>query len=262
MIKISSWNVNSINARIENLLHWLKEENPDIVLLQELKCTEDKFPREVIEDYGYNIAINGQKTYNGVSILSKYPLSEIKTNFTNNPLEEEARYIEAWVDFKTCSILVASVYVPNGQEVGSDKYKGKLEFLEQLTNYSNSLLLKSEKIFIGGDFNIALTEEDIYNAHDFNEQILFSLAERRALRKFIASGWNDTYKHFQQQDDNCYTWWDYRANSYNQNKGARIDYIFSSSEALQKVQTCFTAKKWRGVSKPSDHIPVSVILSL
>ncbi|MCT4635900.1 MAG: exodeoxyribonuclease III [Rickettsiales bacterium] len=263
MIKISTWNVNSINARLDNVLNWLKEDKPDIVLLQELKCTNDKFPSQEIEDLGYNIAVHGQKTYNGVAILSKYPLSDVMTNFENNPVSDEARYIEAIVNFKTCAITVASVYVPNGQDLHSDKYPIKLEFLKQLGEHYKRILNNPETLIVGGDFNIALTDKDIYDPEELDGNILFSDEEKRALRQFMSSGLTDSYRmHHTEEKSNCYTWWDYRANSFNLNNGMRIDYIFTSPEATQINTDCYTSKECRAKEKPSDHIPVTSVFDI
>ena len=263
MIKISTWNVNSVNARLEHLLNWLEQEKPDIALLQELKCVSEAFPSVAIEDLGYNLAIHGQKTYNGVAILSKFPLSDIVTIFPNNPVPDEARYIEAWVNLPTCAIMVASVYVPNGKSLSSEKYELKLEFLEQLGKYYQKLLAQSEMIVIGGDFNIALTELDVYDPVALNEDILFSLREKQQLRKFLSSGLTDSYRMLNPEaSQNCYTWWDYRARAFSNNYGIRIDYIFCSPEAAQVNVECFTSKLWRAKEKASDHIPLSAIFEI
>ena len=258
-MKISSWNINSVNARLEHLLSWLKEENPDIALLQELKCVEEAFPHEPIEDLGYNIAINGQKTYNGVAILSKYPLSDIIRTFPNNPISNEARYIEAMVNIGSSAFKIASVYVPNGQDLTSTKYKIKLEFLSALESYYKSLLIPEEKIIIAGDFNVALSEIDVYYSLP-NDSICFSLDEKKSLRKLTSIGLHDCFRILNPTESG-YTWWDYRANSFNKNNGMRIDYIFCSSDAMQNVTQCFAAKYLRGLTKASDHIPVSIIFN-
>ncbi len=258
-MKIATWNVNSVNARLEHLLAWLEEEAPDVVLLQELKCITEAFPYEKIEDLGYNITVHGQKTYNGVAILSKLPLSDIVTSFPNNPIANEARYIEALVNLPGSAVRVASVYVPNGQDIGAEKYEVKLEFLDALGNYYQSLLALEEITVIGGDFNIALTDLDAYEPSALSNSILFSLRERQALRKFIANGLTDAYRIANPTEEG-YTWWDYRANSFNRNHGLRIDYLFLSPEAAQINTACFTAKKWRAKEKASDHIPVIVTL--
>ena len=260
-MKIATWNVNSINARLEHLLSWLREEKPDIVLLQELKCLTEAFPYEAIEELGYNLAVHGQKTYTGVAILAKPPLTDIITNFPNNPVSSEARYIEALVNLPNLAIRVASVYVPNGQSLSSEKYPIKLEFLQALNLYYKSLLTREEIIVIGGDFNIALTNADAYDPDGLNESILFSLKERQELRKFIGIGMVDSYRNLNPTAQD-YTWWDYRANSFNRNHGLRIDYIFCSPEAAQINSKCFVSKQWRNKEKPSDHIPVSAIFDL
>lgn len=259
-MKISTWNVNSINARIEHLLNWLIEEKPDVALLQELKCQKEAFPYLQIEDLGYNIEVSGQKSYNGVAILSKSPLSDVVTDFPNNPLPDEARYIEAAVNLPHSAIRVASVYVPNGQDLSSDKYELKLKFLESLEEYYSSLLKLEEKIVIGGDFNVALTDIDVYDSNHLNDSVCFSLKERQALRKFISIGLNDCYRILHPTEE-AYTWWDYRANSFHNNHGMRIDYIFCSTEMAQHTEKCFASKNMRNFLKPSDHVPVNGVFN-
>jgi exodeoxyribonuclease-3 len=254
-LKIVSWNVNSINARLEHLLAFLLDENPDVVLLQELKCLKDAFPFEQIEDMGYNVAVNGQKTYNGVAILSKMPLSDIVTNFPKNPVMDEARYIEALVNLQDGAIRVASVYVPNGQSLDSEKYQVKLEFLDALSDYYSSLLSLEEVIVVGGDFNVAIADIDVYDPITLNNSILVSLKERQALRKFISNGMIDAFRMINSLEEG-YTWWDYRANSFNKNDGLRIDYIFCSPEAAQTIKNCLVLKDLRAKDKASDHAPV------
>jgi len=260
VLKISTWNVNSINARLEHLLSWLEQERPDVALLQELKCLTEAFPYSQIEDLGYNIAVHGQKTYNGVAILSKMPLTDVITDFPNNPVSNEARYIEALVNLPKFAIRVASVYVPNGQSITSDKYEIKLEFLEALKNYYQSILSMEEIVIIGGDFNVACAAIDVYDSEALNDSILFSLKERQALRKFISAGFVDSYRVLNPTNEG-YTWWDYRANSFNRNHGVRIDYIFCSPEAIQTNIECFVSKDWRAKEKASDHIPVTAVFS-
>lgn len=257
-MRISTWNVNSVRARISSLLAWLKEENPDIALLQELKCQSEAFPYQEIEDLGYNIAVHGQKTYNGVAILSKFPLSDIITDFADNPIPLEARYIEALVNFSSGAMRIASVYVPNGQDIDSDKYPIKLEFLKNLTKYYQ--LFKEEALVIGGDFNIALTDLDVHDPIALNNSILFSIKEKQELRRFIASGLIDLYRI--NNIDEGYTWWDYRANSFAKNNGLRIDYLFGNPEAAEICNSCFVSKKWRGKEKASDHAPVTATFNL
>ena len=256
-MKISTWNVNSVKARFITIIEWIKEENPDIILLQELKCVTEAFPAQEIEDLGYNIAVHGQKTYNGVAILSKFPLSDIVTNFIDNPVPHEARYIEALVNFSNSALRVASVYVPNGQSLESDKYPLKLKFLESLGKYYQSF--KEEALLIGGDFNVSLTDIDVYDPVTLNESILFSIKERQELRRFMSSGLVDLYRA--SKFDEGYTWWDYRANSFARNNGMRIDYLFANPEAAQNCIDCFVSKDLRGKEKASDHVPLTAVFS-
>lgn len=255
-MKIITWNVNSIKARLSIFLEFLLAEKPDVVLLQELKCRTEAFPYQEIEDLGYNIAVHGQKTYNGVAILSKFPLSDVVTDFSNNPCAEEARYIEAIINISGSAIRVASVYVPNGQTLESDKYPLKLEFIKQLSNYYQ--FFKDEALIIGGDFNIALTDLDIYGSMDI-ESILYSSKERQALRSFIATGLIDIYRI--NKTDEGYTWWDYRAGALYKDNGMRIDYIFCSPEMAQINIESSVLKTWRKKEKTSDHAPVISLFS-
>lgn len=259
-MKIATWNLNSVKARLEILLNWLKDEQPDVVLLQELKCQTEAFPFQYIEDLGYNIAVQGQKTYNGVAILSKYPLSDIIVNFPDNPIPNEARYIEAIVNLRHSALRVASVYVPNGQEVFTDKYNVKIKFLTALSDYYKFLRDVEENLLIGGDFNIALNDIDVYNASRLENSICFSLEERQVLRKFLSIGLNDCFRSLNIKEEG-FTWWDYRANAFNKNHGMRIDYIFCSAKLMQNIERCFVSKSLREVEKASDHIPVSIILN-
>lgn len=254
-MKIATWNVNSINARLEHLIAWLKEENPDIVLLQETKSINESFPFEQIEDLGYEIVVNGQKSYNGVAILSKFKLSDVANNFIDNPLPNEARYIEAIFNFSGQVYRIASVYVPNGQEPGSEKYYNKLKFLSSLTTYFKSTREDDEYLVIGGDFNVALSDIDVYDSELLQETICFSLKEKQELRKFLAVGLVDVFRTINTNDQE-FSWWDYRNGSFKKNLGMRIDYLFSSHRVMEIIKDCKIDKKWRSKEKASDHVPV------
>ena len=257
-MKIVTWNINSIRARLSLFLEFLEHEKPDIVLLQELKCQAEAFPSEEIETLGYNIAINGQKTYNGVAILSKYPLSDIKLNFLGNPVLDEARYIEAIVNLSGKAVRISSVYVPNGQEIHSPKYHLKLEFLNAFVQYCQSF--QDEMTIIGGDFNVALTDIDVYDPATLEGSILFSEKERQALRGLVATNMIDAYRI--NMPDQGFTWWDYRGFSLRKDHGMRIDYLFCSPEAIQMSKQCYVAKEWREKEKSSDHAPVFIVLEV
>ena len=258
MLKIINWNVNSIKSRISHLITLIKKENPDIIMLQELKCESHKFPYLELEEFGYNTVISGQKTYNGVAILSKHPIEEqtlILPSYDIDDNDTQARYVEI-----TCSInhqiwRFISVYVPNGQEVSSDKYKYKLKFFERLHTHLNILNTYQEKIIIGGDFNVANQDIDVYHPASFIDKICFSQKEKTALRKIINSGFLDNYRILNPYEQQ-FSWWDYRANSYKQNKGLRIDYFFSNTLALNHLKKSETLEYYRDLKKPSDHAPI------
>lgn len=257
MTIIATWNVNSLRTRLEHLRKWVGERDPDIILLQELKCQEAHFPREEIEDLGYNVALLGQKSYNGVAILSKAPLEDVVYGLPTFPDDEQARYIEAFVE----GVRVASVYVPNGQEVGSEKFAYKMAFLEALKQHGERLLSQNEPLVIGGDYNVAPFVEDGHTPERFKEErILCSLQEREALRCLYNTGLIDGFriKHPTTLSENkrLFSWWDYRSGSYQNNKGYRIDHLLVSPKAADRVQDAGIDHDIRGEQRPSDHAPV------
>jgi exodeoxyribonuclease III len=260
-MKIASWNVNSINSRLENLLSWLTKTQPDIVLLQELKCQTLSFPKEAIEDLGYNLAIHGQKTYNGVAILSKYPIDEFTTNLSNDPDPLQARYIEACISTHKAALRIASVYVPNGQEIGSDKFEYKLKFLDALKIHLQQLLIYDEMTVIGGDFNVAPEDIDVYDHAKLENCICFSSVEQQKLQQLLLLGYTDAYRLLNKYKQE-FSWWDYRAGSWQHNHGMRIDHFLLSAEAVDLLTKAEIEKEMRGVNKPSDHAPVTIELLL
>lgn len=247
-IKIVSWNVNSIRARLTQALDYLRESNPDIVLLQELKCQEEQFPSEIL-DLGYNAAIFGQKTYNGVAILSKYPLEDVQKGLPSFQ-DESARYIEA----VTKNIRVGCVYVPNGQEVGSEKYAYKLQFLESLKQRMQTLLSYDEAIVIGGDYNIAPFDVDVHDPQEWEEKVLFSLKERQALWSLYHLGYGDAFR-LKHKDVKQFSWWDYRAGAFEKDRGLRIDHLLLSPQASDLLENANIDKWTRDVVSASDHAP-------
>lgn len=257
MMNIVTWNINSIRARIPLLLSWLQEKNPDVVLLQETKATDDQFPREEIETLNYNIATYGQKTYNGVAILSKFPIEDITCGIPGFE-DDQARYLEAVIK----GARVASVYVPNGMAVGSDKYQYKLEFLNHLKAHVRTLLTYDEAFLLGGDFNVAPRDEDVYDPQGWHEQILCSTRERESLRALIYMGLTDALRALHPQEKDLYTWWDYRGGSWQKNEGMRIDHFLLSPQAVDHLKDAFVDKEVRGLEKASDHAPVVCQLGL
>ncbi len=251
MKMIVSWNVNSIRMRLPIVSKWLSEHQPDIVLLQELKCQNEAFPKQEIEDLGYNVALHGQKTFNGVGILSKKPLEDIVCGLPTFPEDEQARYIEV----VTGSIRVASVYVPNGQEVGSDKFTYKLNFITRLRQHMEQLLGYEEVCVIAGDFNIAPTDADVYHPEAWREKILCSTPERNAFRSLLNIGYQDAVRIFH-EGIGPFTWWDYRSQAYANNEGLRIDHLLLSPQASDIVIDSNVDPLPRGLDKASDHAPV------
>lgn len=260
-MKICSWNVNSINMRKTLVLDWLKTNSPDVALLQETKTLNENFPREEIEDLGYNIALSGQKTFNGVAILSKYPLDEIITEFPNMPNPEQTRYIEALVQKDGRVVRVASVYVPNGQSLDSEKYPYKIEFLKALRQHMEELLKLDEIQVFGGDFNIAHQELDTYSVLETRDTVLFHQDMRLLLNSIMNIGWHDLFR-CKHPSSHEYSWWDYRGGAWQKNKGLRIDYLFGSPEAVDLLESAEINHDERGKDKPSDHVPVICELKL
>lgn len=252
-----SWNINSIRVRLPSFLPWLKERGPDVVLLQETKVMDDQFPREEIENLNYNIATYGQKTYNGVAILSKYPIEDITRGIPGFE-DDQARYIEAVVK----GVRVASVYVPNGMEVGSDKYQYKLNFLKHLYTHTQELLTYDEAFLLGGDFNIAPADQDVYDPQEWYEKILCSTPEREGLRSLMYLGLTDALRALHPQEKDLYTWWDYRGGAWQNNEGLRIDHFLLSPQAADCLKEAFVDKDVRSLEKASDHAPVCCGLEL
>ncbi len=267
-IKIASWNVNSINARLENLLFWLKETKPDVVLLQEIKCEENNFPLQPITDLGYNVAIFGQKSYNGVAILSKFPLQDVIKNLDKN--DPQSRYIEALICVPDQAIRVASIYVPNGgaellpnQKANeSDKFLYKMKFFNQIHNHLQSLLKHNEIAVFGGDYNVAANDIDVYDPISLKNTVCFHLDEQKKFRQILNLGYLDSFRIANPNTQN-FSWWDYRGNCWAYNKGMRIDYLLTSPKATDCLTSAFMDDKMMMErTKPSDHCPVVVTLDL
>lgn len=258
MLSIATWNVNSVRSRLTHLTNWLREAKPDVVLLQELKCTHEQFPFMEIEDLGYNIAIHGEKTYNGVAILSRYPLDDIKRGMPGEPTAN-ARYIEAVTGTGSSIVRVASVYIPNGQTADSDKFSYKLAFLDAFYAHLQTLRGYDEAIVIGGDYNIAPGDIDVANPKAWEGSVLTHNEVRKRWRMITNSGFADACLI---AGGNCadYTWWDYRAGALDRNDGLRIDHLLLSPQAADRLQSYEVVKHLRELEKPSDHTPVQITL--
>jgi len=254
-ISIATFNVNSVKARLPNLLAWLDDSRTDIVLLQELKCVDEAFPAMEIEERGYNIATHGQKTYNGVAILSKFPLDDITRGLAGDDEDAQARYIEAVMSLPNGALRVASVYVPNGQDVASDKFPYKLKFLERLRAHWAERLTYHEVAVLGGDFNVAPAPLDVYDAAALDGSVCYHPLERERLRALMHVGLYDAFR-VANPTKQQFSWWDYRGNGYERGAGLRIDHLLLSAMAADKLAGCEIDEAPRGQEKPSDHAPV------
>jgi len=251
MIKIATWNVNSVKARLPLLLRWLEEFSPDILLLQELKCIEEAFPRDEIEDKGYNIAVKGQKTYNGVAILSKSPIEIELTELPGDREDPQARYIEAF----TLNVRVASIYVPNGNPVETDKFPYKISFMERLHNHVKSLLSHEEAFVLGGDYNVIPEGRDCYAPGNWEGDALYRPETHAEWRKIIYLGLTDAFRA-KNQEEGHYSYWDYQGGAWNKDNGIRIDHLLLSPHAADLLNDVGIDKSPRGWERPSDHTPV------
>lgn len=250
-LKVITWNVNSVNVRLERLLKLLKREDPDFVCLQELKCTNDKFPFEAIKAAGFHATVKGQKTYNGVAVLSKKKPDKILDDWKPFLPESEARLVAIEQD----NLLVLSVYVPNGQEVGSEKYDYKLNWLKQLKLLLTKLSQKHPRMVLAGDFNVAPCDQDIYDPIAWKGKILFSEPEKKSLSELIELGFLDLFREVHPQKE-AFTWWDYRRGAFPQNHGLRIDFILGTALIASNVEDSYVDRNERKGEQPSDHAPV------
>ncbi|MBS0273091.1 MAG: exodeoxyribonuclease III [Proteobacteria bacterium] len=254
-MKIATWNVNSIRIRVDAAVAWLKEAQPDAVALQELKCTDDQFPKEPFEALGYNCAVHGQKTYNGVAILSKRPMEDVTPRLPGGDSDDHARYLEAIVPGEKGVVRVASIYAPNGNPIGTEKFTYKLGWLERLHARAKDLLKLEEPVALMGDYNVIPMPDDVYDAKAWLNDALYQPESRAALRRLANLGFTDTIRVCH-PEPNLYTFWDYQAGAWQKDHGIRIDHIMLSPQAADHLKSSGIDKHVRGREKPSDHVPV------
>jgi exodeoxyribonuclease-3 len=259
-MRIATWNVNSIKQRLEHLLAFLKTAEPDVVCLQELKCIDDAFPRAEVEAAGYNVATHGQKAYNGVAILSKRPLEDVRRGLPGEA-DEQARYIEGVISTAGGVVRVASIYLPNGNPIGTPKFDYKLAFLDRLAAHARELLKLEEPLVLSGDFNVIPEPLDAANPAAWANDALFQPESRAKLRALIHLGLTDAVRACS-TEPGLYTFWDYQAFAFQRNNGIRIDHLLLSPQAADRLTTAAIRKETRGWDKPSDHVPVMVDLDL
>jgi exodeoxyribonuclease-3 len=259
-MKFASWNVNSLKVRLPHLLEWLARQVPQIVCLQEIKLEDAKFPVEEIRAAGYHCVWSGQKTYNGVAILSRGTLADVAAGMPAFP-DEQKRVVAATVGEGADAIRVVCAYVPNGQAVGSEKYEYKLKWLAAFRRWLEEELKQNTRLAVLGDYNIAPADEDVYDPKLWEGQILCSSREREAFRELLALGLKDSFRLFTQREKS-FTWWDYRMNGFKRNLGLRIDHILISSELALRCRASSIDIEPRGLERPSDHAPVMAELQL
>ena len=258
-MRIATWNVNSVRQRLEHLLRYLREAEPDVLCLQELKCTEDAFPRAEVEAAGYNTYMVGQKTFNGVAILSKTP-AEVTYGLPGDDSDIQARYVEAVVTHGTGVVRVASIYLPNGNPVGTDKYSYKLAWIERLLRHTRGLLALEEPLVLAGDYNVIPEPRDAKDPDAWRNDALFLPQTRDAFRRLLNLGLTDALRATT-DEAGVYTFWDYQAGAWQRNNGIRIDHLLLSPQASDRLQSVIVDQHVRGWEKPSDHVPVRIDLS-
>ncbi len=249
-MKIASWNVNSIKVRLPQVTSWLREHAPDVLTLQETKTPDEQFPATALGEVGYYTRCSGQKTYNGVAVAARNEPSE--------PVTEIPGFSDAQRRVLACTVngvRIINLYVPNGQEVGSDKFEYKLQWLRAVSDWIADELQRHSRLAVVGDFNIAPTAADVHDPDEWEGKVLFSEPERQALGRLLESGLVDTFRLFE-QPEGVYSWWDYRMNSFQRNRGLRIDLILASPELARYCRSSTVDSEPRRWERPSDHAPV------
>ena len=260
---IASWNVNSIRSRLSQVIKWLGEEQPEVLCLQETKVADQDFPYKAFEKIGYSVKFYGQKSYNGVAIISKDKFADIRYGFAGelNQLEisEDLHYQKRVISALINGIRIINVYVPNGSSLNSEKFNYKVNWLEMLNEYLVKQSKRGEQTCLLGDFNIALNDSDIYAPNMFTGSIMASEIERKMLKKVLGSRFKDSFRVFENLSGH-WSWWDYRNNSFELNKGWRIDHIYISNNLLSNLKSSVIERSQRENNQPSDHAPVMINL--
>jgi exodeoxyribonuclease III len=259
-MKIATWNINGIKARIDAATTWLKSASPDIACLQEIKCMDEAFPASAFEDLGYNVAVHGQKGFNGVALLSKLPLADVTPGLAGDPEDVQARYLEACISVPSGVLRLLNIYLPNGN--GSpEKFAYKLAWMSRLRERAKVLLAFEEPFVIAGDFNVIPAPEDVYNPSAWMDDALFRAEARAHFQALLNLGLTDAFRACHDEPHH-YTFWDYQAGAWQKNQGLRIDHLLLSPQAADHLQSCEIDAAPRSWEKPSDHVPVVVELSI
>ncbi|WP_162652344.1 exodeoxyribonuclease III [Lentilitoribacter sp. Alg239-R112] len=259
-MKIVTWNINGIKARIENLKIWLQESQPDIACLQEIKSVDENFPREEIEALGYHVETHGQKGFNGVALISKISPDEVNRGLPGDDTDEQARFIEGVYATDKGVIRVVSLYLPNGNPVETEKYPYKLNWMARLETFAEERMALEEPLVLAGDYNIIPEPHDCKNPSDWEGDAAFRPESHEAYRKFVNLGFTDALRNVN-DEEKTYTFWDYQAGAWQKNNGIRIDHLMLSPEAANMLASVEVEKHVRAWEKPSDHVPVAAYLN-
>jgi len=260
-VRIATWNINGVKARQDSLTRWLEEAAPDVVCLQEIKCQDEAFPAEAVERLGYNVAVHGQKGFNGVAILSKRPLEDVTPRLPGDEGDEHARWIEATVSTDTGSVHVVSLYLPNGNPVDGPKFPYKLAWMDRMLERGEALLSRDEPVVLAGDYNVIPEPQDARFPDRWTDDALFQPETRSRHRALANLGFTDAQRAVDTADG-IYTFWDYQAGAWQKNNGIRIDHLMLSPQAADRLEGVATDKHTRAWAKPSDHVPVLVTLKV
>ena len=254
-MRIATWNVNSARQRLDHLLSWLKETSPDVACLQEIKCTDDTFPREPIEALGYNVVTHGQKCFNGVALLSRFPFDETRPRLAGDDDDAQSRFLEGVISLRRGVVRIACLYLPNGNPPNTEKYPYKLNWMKRLYDYSVERLKTEEPFILAGDFNVIPAPGDVHNPAAWVNDALFLPETRMRFQALLGLGLTDALRAVTDQTK-LYTFWDYQAGAWQKNNGIRIDHLLVSPQASDRLVTVGIDKHVRAWEKPSDHVPV------
>ena len=258
-MQIATWNVNSVRTRLDHLVRYLREIGPDVLCLQELKCTDAQFPRAEVEAEGYNVAVHGQKGFNGVAILSKRPM-EVEIGLPGDETDVQSRYIEAVVATDTRPVRVCCLYLPNGNPVETEKYPYKLAWMDRLISRARALLALEEPLVLAGDYNVIPGPRDVFDPRAWLGDALYLLRTREKFRALLHLGLTDALRATT-DEAGLYTFWDYQAGAWQRNKGICIDHLLLSPQAADRLLNVTIDKARRAEDKPSDHVPVRIELA-
>ena len=260
-MRIATWNVNSIKAHLEQVTTWVKHEKPDVLCLQEIKCEDAGFPTAVFEELGYACHVHGQKTYNGVALLSRLPVTDIERGLPGDASDEQARFIAATIETKDLVVRVACLYLPNGNPAPGPKYGYKLSWMQRLTAYAEHALTTEEAFVLAGDYNVIPAAADAKNPANWVEDALYLPETRQAFRRLTNLGLIDAWRQLNPLTSGAYSFWDYQAGAWPKNNGIRIDHLLLSPQAADRLIGARIHRDCRGDEKPSDHVPVEVTLA-